>query len=191
MELIRIFKRKGAFILCSIGIIFYSCDNNQRTGGLADTPTTEETADTFEGDTEMENRRGRIAENLETQISRIQLELDSLRQELQTATAEEKSQIENHVGKLENDIENLEQQQRSLAQANPEALEKIERNIQEILHDWVETQDLDRSVRGEGTSLDGPDLNRTGTRTGTEVDTQVPVEIDDAGDQNPAVPSGP
>lgn len=187
MELMNYLKFKVFLFLFGVTIILYSCDNKQRTSEVTETPSTEETADTFEGsEMELENRRERLTDYMQNQISRIQSELDSLRQKVQTASGEEKNQIENHIGRLEKDIEDLEQQQSDLAQADPENLERIER----VIHDWVETQNLDRSVRGEGTSLDGPDFNRTGTRTGTEVDTQVPVEVDDAEGQSPSVPSG-
>jgi molecular chaperone GrpE (heat shock protein) len=124
---------------------------------------------------------------MQNQTTRMQSELDSLRQELKTASAEEKNQIENQIKRLEADIDNLEQQQTNLAQANLEGLEQIER----VINEWLETQQLDRSVRGEGTSLDGPELNRTGTRTGTEVESQVPLELEDENTQSTVVPPGP
>jgi hypothetical protein len=46
-------------------------------------------------------------------------------------------------------------------------------NLDSILHEGVETQESDRSVRGEGTSLDGPDINKTGLRTGTEIENEA------------------
>jgi DNA repair exonuclease SbcCD ATPase subunit len=190
MNILKHFTRTVGYFLLSF-VLFLSCDNNRRTSGI--TEKTEETADTFEGpEADLERKRERLAFYIQNQISRNQSQLDSLRQELTSVTIEEeKKQIIVEIERLESEIDNLEQQQNNLAQANLGEFEQIERNIQDILHDYVETHVLDRGVRGEGTSLDGPDFNRTGTRTGTEVDSDIPEEVEEAEAQRPSVPSDP
>jgi septal ring factor EnvC (AmiA/AmiB activator) len=186
---------KRIFIFCfgiSFILILIACDNIQRETRNAGTTETEETSDVFEArDAELEERRERVAFNLERQISRIRKNLDSLRNELPTATVKDKSLIENQLKTLDNRIENLEEQQKSLIQADLERLVYIEKYMDSVLFEKIETQEQDRAVRGEGTSLSGPDLNRTGTRTGTEIDTQVPVEIEGTHTERTAIPTEP
>ncbi|MDQ3393247.1 MAG: hypothetical protein M3512_03920 [Bacteroidota bacterium] len=173
---------KMLYILFFSLLLFSSCETNQRTertsreaqsatgqlGGVAEI-----------SDAEYTSRRIQAMTFIDNQFNKLRNERDSLRFQINNVSGEGNTQIEERLEVLEIRMAQLQDHHQRLAQDGKEGLIIVETDLYRILIEGVESQEMDRSVRGEGTSLDGPDLNSSGTRTGTEIEKrQQNIETD-------------
>lgn len=174
-------------------LLVSACENNQRNdqrtlGGVESEKSviTEQAGDVYETpEEEYATRRDNASANIEQEIRKIVDEQNMIRRSLETASGSEYAQLEERLNDLEERKDHLQHQQTQISEGGWEELEMVEKNLEEVLSEGVETLESDRSVRGEGTSLDGPDLNRTGTRTGTEVEKRQSTIESDLENLNP------
>lgn len=156
--------------------VLTSCDSDQSnkssTSNNEITTKGEGVGDVDDSNNYFERRK--IAEeNIDIQISAFTDEIERLKKQT-TKDVNDRSQIDQRIIVLEERKGFLQDQKNRLESKNNDqtVLESVEANLQKVLEEEVEMQEKDRTgdVRGEGTSLDGPALNKSGTRTGTEVE---------------------